>query len=1102
MSAPPTAGVVLCPNCGEENPGRFRLCGFCGTELALAAAREIRRTVTIVFCDLKGSTSLGEKLDSESLRALLNRYFSTMQRVVERHGGTVEKFIGDAVMAVFGLPRVREDDALRAVRAASDMQRALLELNEDLRAGWGVTLANRIGVNTGEVVAGDVTSGQRLVTGDAVNVAARLEQAAPEMAIFVGESTYALVRDAVDVEPPIPLELKGKAEPVNAFGLISVVGGEGRARRHDAPMVGRVAELEALHRAFRDAVDAGRPRLFTILGQAGVGKSRLLLEFSSVVGARILRGRTLPYGEGVTFWPVAEMIREAAGITDADRPDEARARIVRLLEGLTGADDVHVVADRAASVAGLLPSDFRMEETFWGIRKLFGAIAARGPLVLVFDDLHWAEPTLLDLVEHVAASDDHAPILLVGTARPDLLEERAGWSEASTGGAIHLEPLSPDESAKVVANLLGSSDFPTTLRDRIVRSAEGNPLFVEQLLQMLVDDGSIRREDDGRWVPVGDVTALPMPPTISALLAARLERLTDDERAVVDRASVIGQAFNRSAIEALSAGRLDGRVEALLDSLERKQMVRRGGARTYMGEDAFRFHHLLIRDAVYGALLKRTRAELHEAYGEHLERASGQRAAELEEILGYHFEQAYQLLRELGSVGDHVHGLGARASARLASAGRHALARGDAHAAANLLSRAADVLPKGGRARSELLPDLAQAHTEAGSFLDADVAASEALGFAVEQADELLEARATEVQLYLRFLAQGEGFTDRVVAELHRIVPVFERAGDHRSLARTCALLGYVHGTASRFEQAEAEVGRALEHARLAGDRREEARNLSAYAQSALYGPMPVGEAIERCEALMKEASYDHRASSMILLSLARLYAMAGDVEHARELYAGSRAISQDLGARLHAALASIDAGPIELMAGDLAAAERELRRDYAALEEIGERAYLSTTAAWLAHVLFEAGRLDEAEAQSRVSESLATADDTETQVLWRCALGKVLAARGRGDEAEALVREAVDRIEATDQVDAQGLALTDLGRVLSLAPGRDADAMEAFERAIERFDRKGNVVSSARATALRQQARAAVRPALRLEQLRARDDRPGVVATPTTSRS
>jgi tetratricopeptide (TPR) repeat protein len=298
------------------------------------------------------------------------------------------------------------------------------------------------------------------------------------------------------------------------------------------------------------------------------------------------------------------------------------------------------------------------------------------------------------------------------------------------------------------------------------------------------------------------------------------------------------------------------------------------------------------------------------------------------------------------------------------------------------------------------------------------------------------------------------------------------------------------------------EVGRALEHARLAGDRREEARNLSAYAQSALYGPMPVGEAIERCEALMKEASYDHRASSMILLSLARLYAMAGDVEHARELYAGSRAISQDLGARLHAALASIDAGPIELMAGDLAAAERELRRDYATLKEIGERAYLSTTAAWLAHVLFEAGRLDEAEAQSRVSESLATADDTETQVLWRCALGKVLAARGRFDEAEALVREAVDRTEATDQVDAQGLALTDLGRVLFLAPGRHADAMEAFERAIERFDRKGNVVSSARATALRQQAGAAAQTPLRLEQLHDRDDRPGVVATPTTSRS
>jgi class 3 adenylate cyclase/tetratricopeptide (TPR) repeat protein len=1067
--------VLRCPRCGEENPDRFRLCGFCGAELAPALARELRKTVTIVFCDLRGSTSLAERLDGETLRAVLNRYFEVMRAAIERHGGTVEKFIGDAVMAVFGLPRVREDDALRAVRAAMEMKTDLADLNHELQHRWGVTLANRIGVNTGEVVAGDAGAGQRLVTGDAVNVAARLEQAAEET-ILIGDATYTLVRDAVEVEAPILLELKGKAERVPAYALVAIAGDMGRARRHDAPMVGRDAELAALSQAFARVTRDQRCLLFTILGQAGAGKSRLLLEFSgsSGAGARILSGRCLPYGTGVAFWPVAEMIRSLMprnGGTSA----AARARLTHILTGAGRTrEDAEAIADRAGSAADLVEGAFPLEELFWGVRSLLEALAAEAPIVLVFDDLHWAEPALLDLIEYLTSCGAAAPILVVGMARPDLLEERPGWRERSGGGTIALEPLSDAESAQVAGNLLGSANLPEALRARVIRAAQGNPLFVEQLLSMLVDDGFLERNADGTWIQVADAESFDLPPTILALLAARLDRLTDAERAVVERASVIGPDFSRLAVRAMETPDhiLGDRFDPSLAALLRKEMLRRGASETHVTDpdadetDAYRFHHLLIRDAAYDALLKRTRADLHEAYANHLERTGGERAAELEEVVGYHLAEAYLNRAAVGALDDHGLQLGARASVRLAAAGRRALARGDAHGAARLLTRAIDTVPEGSRARAALLPSLAEAQTEAGNLDDAARWVRETQAWASAQGDELLDARALETGLYLDFLTQTRGWNHRVLDEIARIVPIFEQAGDDRSLARAWALIGYVHGTASRFTDAEVAVGRALEHALKAGDRREEARSLSAYAQAALYGRQPVRSAIERCESLLDEARGDHRAESMILLALARLSAMAGEFDRARAMYRRARAISEDLGVRLHSALTAIDSGPVELLAGDLDAAERELRRDLDALAEMGERAYLSTTAGWLAHVMVEAGRPDEAAEFCALSADSASPDDVETQMLWRSAKARVLAARARFDEAVALSQEAVAAIEGADQPDAQGMALANMGRVLADA-GRPADAAGALERAVERFELKGNVVARDRAADL-----------------------------------
>src|SRR5580765_3838092 len=324
--------MAVCPSCGEENPDRFRLCGFCGTPLAVTRPpQEVRKTVTVVFSDLKGSTDLGERLDSEALREVMTRYFDEMRGALERHGGTIEKYIGDAVMAVFGLPRIREDDALRAVRAAAEMRRRLAVLNDELETRWGVRLANRTGVNTGEVVAGDPTADQRLVVGDTVNVAARLEQAATENEVLVGEPTYRLVRDAVEVEPVEPLELKGKAQRVPAYRLISVKSVEEVDRRRDSTLVGRTEELETLASELELVRSGGATRTVTLLAQAGVGKSRLIDEFARSVGeVPVLRGRCLPYGRGITFWPVVDIVKQAAGIDEADTPAAAYAKIAEL----------------------------------------------------------------------------------------------------------------------------------------------------------------------------------------------------------------------------------------------------------------------------------------------------------------------------------------------------------------------------------------------------------------------------------------------------------------------------------------------------------------------------------------------------------------------------------------------------------------------------------------------------------------------------------------------------------------------------------------------------------------------------------------------------
>jgi class 3 adenylate cyclase len=438
-----------CPTCGEQNSDHARFCQACATPLAPEAGlvHETRKTVTVLFSDVADSTALGERLDPESVRRVMERYFDTVRHVLERHGGTVEKFIGDAVMAVFGIPKLHEDDALRGCQAAMEMQDELDRLNKDLERDWGVTIATRTGLNTGEVIAGDPSAGQTLVTGDAVNTAARLEQAAPAGEVLIGDPTYRLVAHAVDAEPVQPVAAKGKADAVPAYRLVSVVPGMPvRARRLDSPLVGRERELGALLEAFDRSIAESRCLLVTVLGMPGVGKSRLVHEFvaSTADRASVLRGRCLPYGEGITFWPVVKVVHEAARISESDSPEEARLGIEALLPE---SDDRAIVRDCIAAAVGLGESTWAIQETFWAIRRLFESLASDRPLIVVFDDIQWAEPAFLDLVEYLEGWSRTSAILLLCVARPELLETRADWTSAATKLAtITLDPLTGEES--------------------------------------------------------------------------------------------------------------------------------------------------------------------------------------------------------------------------------------------------------------------------------------------------------------------------------------------------------------------------------------------------------------------------------------------------------------------------------------------------------------------------------------------------------------------------------------------------------------------------------------------------------------------------------
>ena len=969
--------------------------------------------MTVVFCDVVGSTPLGERLDPEALRGVLTRFAAEIERVAERHGGRAGDLMGDGLMCVFGVPAAHEDDALRAVRAAAEMAAAVERLNEQLRADLRVELAVRIGVNTGEVVA----SGGSPVLGDAINVAARLEQAGAAGEILIGEATHLLVRDAVDAEPVAPVAAKGKEQPVPAWRLVRVLpGAPGLARRLDAPLLERGAELAAILQAFDRAAGERTCHLVTVLGDAGIGKSRLGLEVAVRLEdrARVLTGHCHSYGEGITFLPLAEVVRELTGGADS------------LEAVLAGADDAEAVAAGIAGMLGAAPSVG--EAAFAAVRRLL-ELAAREPLVVVFEDIHWAEPTMLDLLEYLAEWTRDAPLLLLCLARPELLELRPGWG----GGKLNattmlLEPLSLD-ACRALAEGLGLAHRGSL--ERVVEVSGGNPLYVEQLLAFAAEGW------DGREIP----------PAIQALLAARLDRLAAAERSAIEAAAVVGASAAAEDVAMLCEQPTEV-AAGLLMTLARKELLRPpDSART------FAFRHALIREAAYAALPKQVRADLHERYFDWLETQPRGRAPGGEEILGYHLERACLERSQVRTPGDRDRDLAGRAAVLLASSGSRAFERLDYAAAANLFGRAAALLPAADPVRTGLLADHGFALFELSEFENALAVLGEA---AAESADGTAlhwRARAEHERIQI-YLDPDRSGVETLRKQTERAIAQMEQVGDDVALSRLWALvvdIDSIGGTIGRGEDGL----RAVEHARRSGRRPELARTMQYLGWLLLAGAMPVEEAIGRSRALVAQEQGDPVTQTVGLGAFACLEAELGQFDRARSNIQTAIAACRDLGHAYWATQWELYAGGIELLAGDAVRAESHLRTALAGLLEARDGWFAPLAAVDLARALALQGQYPEALAVLDIRGAVA---DTEATVRAMTAHALIERMSGHPDRAEHLARAATERAESSDLVWCQGNAWLELGEALT-AQGKVGEARDALGEAERRYECKGLTV-------------------------------------------
>jgi DNA-binding SARP family transcriptional activator len=991
------------------------------------AAPLARRPVTVLCVVLHVASSSGRALDPEAHEAVNEHAVSHLTAILERHGGKLAISAGDRMAGVFGAASVHEDDALRAARASLEARSALAAEADLLLQQYGAGLECRFGVATAEALVGG--PGPLRFAGDAEAHAVALAEAAEAGQILISRQTQELAAAAIETESAGPDRFILRSAHAAMRPL---------AVRLDAPLVGRDEEMRQLEAACAQAIRDQETMLVTVLGEAGLGKTRLVQELAARLGreVKVLTGRCLPYGEGITFWPLREVVHQAGG--GHDSPDRIRA----LLDGEVDAAHVAERLSRALGPGNQGRSD--AAEIFWAARRLLETLARSHPLMVIFEDLHWAEPTFLDLVESLAVQAGRSPQVLVGIARPELLEQRPAWATGTERTvSIELMPLADASSAVLLESLAGGQRISRSTRARVLETAAGNPLYLEQLAV------SLSEQVESQARPV-------LPPTIEALLTARLQRLGPGASSVLACAAVIGKEFAVSAVQELLPPEARDPVSRNLQTLVAKGLVERLPVESRVEDHGFR--HILIQEAAYRAIPKSLRAELHHRFADYLEYVFFEPATQRPEIIGYHLEQSVRYLSELRPVEAQSSPLARRAAVHLENAGRAAHDRGDALAAMNLLTRAAGLLRPDDPALARLYTSLGTALTEAGQLERARATLDDAQRIAAANGDERQRAHA-RVQALLSDLKLAP---NRAATEIAQALPElrseFARGPDEVGLCRTLQLEAAMHWEHARSAAAEDAWRRAAEYARRASDRRQLTEILGWLASAALWGPTPAAEGIRHCEDYLEEIGNHHRGQAVVLLHMAGLYAMQDKVETAHATLNRAKSHLESLGPTMTAAITQ-PAALIAMLAGDPVTAEMHLRLEYESLSQMGDKGILATTAALLARAIVAQGesRYDEATQLIAVSQEAGAGEDLSAQIICLGLSARILADDGRYDEAVELASSAAALAAETDLLSPRADALLDLARVLA-GSGRVPEAHAAATQALDLYQRKGNL--------------------------------------------
>ena len=986
-----------------------------------------RRPVTVLCVVLQVSSSSGTALDPEAYEVVNEHSVSGLTAVLERYGGKLAISAGERLVGVFGVASLHEDDALRAAHASLEARNALATEADMLLRRYGVSLACRFGVATGEALVGG--SGPLGFAGGAEEQAMTLAEAAKPGQILITRQTQELAAAAIETE---------SAGPDRFFLRSAHAGMRPLALRLDAPLVGRDEEIRRFEAACAVATREQVTMLVTVIGEAGLGKTRLVHETAGRLGpeVNVLTGRCLPYGEGITFWPLREVVIQAAG--GHDSPD----RIQALLDGEADAAEVAERLSRALGPGNQGRSD--AAEIFWAARRLLEALARSGPVLVIFEDLHWAEPTFLDLVESLAVQPGRSPLVLVCIARPELFEQRPVWAaKAARAVSIDLTPLAEGAAATLLDALAGDQRIPPSVRARVLETAAGNPLYLEQLA------ASLSEQHGSHIRPV-------LPPTIQALLAARLQRLGPGASSVLARAAVVGKDFGVDAVRELLPPEARGPLSRNLQTLVAKGLVERGPPGKGRAEECS-FRHILIQEAAYRAIPKALRSDLHHRLADWLEHVVWEPATQRAEILGYHLEQSVRYRNELQPAEAQSSPLPRRAAAHLETAGRAAHDRGDALAAVNLLDRAAALLPPEDPALARLYTSLGTALTEAGQLEKASATLGHAQRIAAANGDRSQHAHAQVQALLLGLKVDPNAAAIQIARALPGLRCEFERSPDELGLCRTLQLQAALDWSNAKSGAAEDAWRRAAEYARRVNDRRQLTEILGWLASAALWGPTPAAEGIRQCDGYLDEVGNHPSGQAVILLHMAGLYAMQDNVATAHSTLNRARTLLDTLGPTMTAALTE-PAAFIAMLAGDPATAETHLRRQYESLNRMGERDLLATTAALLARAIAAQGqnRYDEAIHLITISREAGAGEDA-AQIICQGLSARILAHRGRHTEAVELANSAVALAAHTDLLSDHADALLDLAQVLAAA-SRVLEAHAAAAQALDLYQRKGNL--------------------------------------------